>query len=197
MKLYLPGKELNRIALANHAKYIAAQPFPHIILDNLISPEALDTVLEEFPNPQSAVWKEYENYHEKKLETQGEEKIGAFTAHLLYQFNSAPFLRFLEVLTGIENLIPDPYFYGGGLHQIPKGGKLGVHADFSKHGKFPLERRINVLVYLNKDWKEEYGGKLELWNRDMSQCVHKILPLYNRMVIFNITDWGFHGHPDP
>jgi len=197
MKLYLDRQKLLKVARDNRERYAGARPFPHIVLDGLFPDDALSPVLEEFPDPASSVWKEYQSYHEGKLETQGEENIGAFTSLLLYQFNSAPFLHFLEELTGITGLIPDPYFYGGGLHQIPRGGKLGVHADFSRHGRLALDRRINVLIYLNRDWKDEYGGHLELWATDMSRCIERILPIYNRTVIFSITDWAFHGHPEP
>jgi 2OG-Fe(II) oxygenase superfamily len=197
MRLYLDREGLLKVARDNRERYAKTEPFPHIVLDGLFPDDALDGVLHEFPDPGSPVWKEYQNYHEGKLETQGEEKIGAFTSMLLYQFNSSPFLRFLEELTGITGLIPDPYFYGGGLHQIPRGGKLGIHADFSRHGSIPLDRRLNVLIYLNREWKEEYGGQLELWATDMSRCVQKILPIYNRTVVFSITDWAFHGHPEP
>ncbi|MCB9285156.1 MAG: 2OG-Fe(II) oxygenase [Lewinellaceae bacterium] len=115
--------------------------------------------------------------------------------HLL---NSQPFLEFLQNLTGIkETLIPDPYFEGGGYHQIKPGGFLKVHVDFHKHKMMDLDRRVNVLVYLNEDWKEEYGGHFELWERDMSQCVTRIAPLFNRMAIFSTTDYSWHGHPDP
>lgn len=197
MRLYLDREGLLKVARDNRERYAGAEPFPHIVLDGLFPDEALGGVLHEFPDPGSPVWKEYQNYHEGKLETQGEEKIGAFTSMLLYQFNSSPFLRFLEELTGITGLIPDPYFYGGGLHQIPRGGKLGIHADFSRHGRIPLDRRLNVLIYLNREWRDEYGGHLELWATDMSRCVQKILPIYNRTVIFSITDWALHGHPEP
>ena len=74
---------------------------------------------------------------------------------------------------------------------------IGVHADFSRHYTLPLERRLNVLVYLNRDWKDEYGGHLELWDREMTACREKVLPAFNRTVIFSTTDWTFHGHPDP
>src|SRR5207245_9821485 len=149
MKLYLDRQKLLEVAHTNRARYATAEPFPHCVLDGLFPEEALNGVLAEFPDPQSPVWKEYKNYHEGKLETQGEGNIGVFTSLLLYQFNSAPFLQFLEELTGIKNLIPDPYFYGGGLHQIPRGGKLGIHAVFARHGMLPLDRRLNVLMYLN------------------------------------------------
>lgn len=197
MRLYFNAGYLQEIAEANKQKYQNNTPFPHIVIDDLIPTEALDKILEEFPSPEKKIWREYENYHEGKLEIQGEGKIGEFTQMLLYQFNSAPFLYFLETLTGIDNIIPDPFYYGGGLHQIKRGGKLGIHADFSKHGKFPLDRRLNVLIYLNKNWEEDYGGHLELWEKDMSACAHKILPVYNRMVIFNVTDYSYHGHPEP
>jgi hypothetical protein len=86
---------------------------------------------------------------------------------------------------------------GGGLHQIERGGYLKIHADFNRHPKFKLERRLNLLLYLNENWKEEYGGHLELWNREMTHFVHKILPTFNRCVIFNTTDTSYHGHPEP
>ena len=116
----------------------------------------------------------------------------------MHYLNSEPFLEFLQILTGIqEPLISDPYFVGAGQHEIKKGGLLKVHADFNKHPTLHLDRRINVLVYLNKDWKEEYGGCFELWNEDMSKCGKKILPYFNRIAIFNTTDFSYHGHPDP
>src|SRR6266436_1022806 len=70
----------------------------------------------------------------------------------------------------LDGLIPDPYFGGGGLHQIEAGGFLKVHADFNVHPKLKLDRRLNMLVYLNKDWREEWGGHLELWSRDGAAC---------------------------
>jgi len=115
----------------------------------------------------------------------------------MYHLNSMSFLEFLSAVTGIQNLIPDPGFEGGGLHQILPGGKLGVHADFNKHRSFGLDRRLNVLVYLNKDWREDYGGHLQLWDREMRACEAKVLPVFNRVMVFGTTDFTYHGHPDP
>ena len=100
-------------------------------------------------------------------------------------------------MTGIQSLIPDPSFQGGGLHQIVPGGKLGIHADFNKHSRFGLDRRLNLLLYLNKNWREEYGGHLELWDRDMTHCEAKVAPIFNRVMVFGTTDFTYHGHPDP
>ena len=96
-----------------------------------------------------------------------------------------------------EALIPDPYYFGGGLHEIKKNGFLKVHADFNFHPKLKLDRRINILIYLNKNWKQEYGGALELWDKEMSKCQKKIFPIFNKIVIFNTNDYTYHGHPEP
>ena len=123
--------------------------------------------------------------------------MGEKTRLLLYQLNSSIFVNFLEKLTGIKGIIPDPHFVGGGLHQIEKGGFLKIHVDFNKHKQMQVDRRLNLLLYLNKDWQEEYGGHFELWDRNMTECEAKILPIFNRCVIFNTSDFSYHGHPNP
>ena len=116
---------------------------------------------------------------------------------LFYSFNSKPFIRVLENITNINGLIPDPYFLGAGFHEIGQGGHLSVHVDFNHHKVMNLERRINVLIYLNKDWDKTCGGQLELWNKDVSKSVKSVVPAFNRCVIFNTTDWSYHGNPEP
>ncbi|UBM57393.1 2OG-Fe(II) oxygenase [Marinilongibacter aquaticus] len=196
MKLYFNNEQLDALAKKHAGEYKKNEPFPHVVIDNFMDPEALDKVLEEFPNPGTKIWHDYSSHYEKKQELNGEGKVAEFTQHLLYQFNSAPFLVFLEKLTGIDNLIPDPYFFGGGLHQLNGKGKLGVHADYSKHVRWPLDRRVNAILYLNKDWKEEYNGHLELWDTEMTECKKKVLPVFNRLLVFNVTDFNMHGVPE-
>lgn len=94
-------------------------------------------------------------------------------------------------------MLPDPYFTRGGFHEISTGGLLGIHSDFRVNENLQLFRRVNMLIYLNKDWKEEYGGKLELWDQSMTAVVHSITPVFNRCVIFNTDAKSFHGHPEP
>jgi hypothetical protein len=115
----------------------------------------------------------------------------------MHFLNSQPFLEFLCILTGINTLLPDPYFEGGGAHQIMPGGHLKIHADFNKHILTNLDRRLNVLIYLNKDWEESWGGHLEFWDKELKSPVKKILPIFNRMAIFTTTSTSYHGHPDP
>jgi hypothetical protein len=178
-------------------EYARARPFPHVVIDDFLPPDTADRALEEFPAPGSIDWIRFRHGGAVKLGTRHELQFPEFIRQLLYQFNSSIFLQFLESLTGIRGLVTDPYFDGGGLHQIEPGGFVKIHADFNVHPVLRLDRRINLLLYLNKDWKEEYGGHLELWSRAMSHCEKKILPVFNRCVIFSITDMAFHGHPEP
>ncbi len=188
---------LQDLALKNHSTYTQTQPFPHIVFDHFVPEEAVQTVLEEFPTSRDIEWRRHEHQQSKKLATENETQLGPFTRQFIYHLNSSVFLNFLETLTGIQGLIADPHLWGGGLHQIERGGHLGIHADFNRHPKLNLDRRLNLLLYLNKDWKEEYGGHLQLWDRKMKNCKEKILPIFNRCVIFSTTDYSFHGHPDP
>ena len=194
---FLPLARMEALAGSARDSYVNAKPFPHVVFDNFFDPALLDHVLREFPAPGAIRWQRFDNAHEIKLASAAEASFGPVTRLLFYHLNSATFLQFLSAVTGIENLIPDPSFEGGGLHQIVRGGKLGVHADFNKHGQYGLDRRLNLLLYLNKDWTEEYGGNLELWDRQMTRCEARVLPIFNRVMVFGTTDFTYHGHPDP
>jgi hypothetical protein len=188
---------LNADPGALRPQYVGAQPFPHIVLDNLFPVEILEQALADFPRPDDIPWRRFDNPTEKKLGYWHESELRPNLQLFLYEMNSAPMVKFLQDLTGIEGLIPDPWYGGAGPHQIERGGFLKVHVDFNLHPLMKLDRRLNMLIYLNKDWKEEYGGHLELWNRDVSRCETKILPVFNRTVVFSTTDFSFHGHPEP
>jgi hypothetical protein len=176
-------------------RYLGARPFPHIVLDELFADDTLQRVLAEFPRPDEIPWARFDSPTERKLGYTYKATLGPALQEFLWRMNSAPVLEFLEAMTGIEGLIPDPYFGGAGPHQILPGGFLKVHADFNWHPKLKLDRRLNLLVYLNRDWREEYGGHLELWNTDATRCVERVLPVFNRTVVFSTTDVSFHGHP--
>ena len=194
---FLPLERMKTLAATARASYVAAKPFSHIVLDDFFDAALIDGVLAEFPRPDALRWQRFDNANEIKLASATDASFGPLTRLFMYHLNSISFLEFLTEVTGIDNLIPDPRFDGGGLHQILRGGKLGVHADFNKHGTFGLDRRLNVLLYLNKDWHEEYGGHLQLWDRDVTRCEAKISPIFNRLMIFGTTDFTYHGHPDP
>jgi Rps23 Pro-64 3,4-dihydroxylase Tpa1-like proline 4-hydroxylase len=178
-------------------EFVNATPFKHVVIDDFLPPSALEPVLEEFPEPKDAEWQRFDTSQEVKLALADTERMGPVTRNLLAEFNGQVFIDFLERLTGIEQIVSDPHFDGGGLHQIRPGGFLKVHIDFNRHRRLNLDRRLNGLLYLNKDWAESYGGQLQLWNQDMTTCEHKILPVFNRFVLFATTDDANHGHPDP
>lgn len=178
--------------------YRNAHPFPHIVLDGILPDAALKSAKAGFPTGSLASDRVFEvgyaGHHKRQVLP---EDCGEQARQLFHFLNSMPVLQFLEGLTGIEGLIPDPYFEGGGYHEISRGGLLGIHADFRIHNRLHLERRLNLLVYLNDPWNEEWGGKLELWDRSMTKCEVSVSPLANRCVVFSTDADSFHGHPDP
>jgi hypothetical protein len=194
---FLPLARMKELSASGYSTYISAAPFPHLVVDNFFDPDLIDLVLSEFPKPGAIRWQQFDNDREIKLASAAESSFGPITRLFLYHLNSITFLEFLSAVTGIPDLISDPRFDGGGLHQIVRGGKLGIHADFNRHRAYNLDRRLNLLLYLNKDWREDYGGHLQLWDRDMTRCAAKILPVFNRMMVFGTTDFTYHGHPDP
>lgn len=189
--------------------YRQAKPFPYGTYVNFINPYVLGIVADEL--------KKYDNWSCDQTEYVADHQVNKFyTPHALnlddihtfrqkapitnmvleYMYSSEV-LKFLQNLTGIEGLMGDPEYLGGGVHKINRGGKLDIHADFNIHFRSNLWRRINVLIYLNKEWQSEWGGELELWEKDLSRCSVRIFPEFNRAAIFNITDDAFHGHPEP
>jgi Rps23 Pro-64 3,4-dihydroxylase Tpa1-like proline 4-hydroxylase len=194
---FLNPDYLDRLATNYRDTYRNADPFPHIVIDNFLPETFLERAIQEFPKPGASDWQKFDNVLEKKLASATEQQMGEATRLLLYQLNSSIFINFLENLTGIDGIIADPHFVGGGLHQIERGGYLKIHADFNRHEHLKLDRRLNLLLYLNKNWQEDYGGHLEFWDTEMNQCYKKVLPIFNRCVIFNTTDFSYHGHPVP
>jgi len=196
---------LQALAREHAAGYRGAEPFPHIVLDGLVAPEVLEAVCELIPAPDAPMpWRRVEARfgdgeaaQAHKLGLARELELAPLVRRLIWELNSGAFLRFLSNLTGIQGLIPDPSLQGSGIHQILDGGVLAVHADFTWHKVYALARRINVLVYLNHDWREEWGGNLQLWTPDLQRCVRRILPSFGRCVIFNTSARSFHGHPEP
>lgn len=197
--------ELQAIARSRGDAYRGADPFPHIMLENVLSAEVLEGLCESIPGPLSAIpWRRVEAHFDdgvaaqaQKLGMARELELAPLIRRLFRELNSGSFLRFLSNLSGIQGLIPDPTLQGSGIHQTLNDGVLAVHADFTSHKVFSLQRRMNVLIYLNRDWREEYGGHLQLWSRDMSRCERRIMPAFGRCVIFNTSANSFHGHPEP
>lgn len=179
-------------------EYAFAEPYPHIVIDNFLPTEMAEQLLAHFPEDAKAHDKTYQKgyggTHKRQILPYD---CDAYMRDAFAFFNSAAMLQFLEGVTNIRGLLPDPYFSGGGLHETSNGGLLGIHADFRVNESLQTLRRVNMLIYLNKDWQDAYGGKLELWDREMTAVVKSVAPVFNRCVIFNTDEDSFHGHPDP
>ena len=191
--------DLNLIAEKKKEEYLNADPFPNIVFDDFFNNDFLKTVVENFPNLEKInSSQKYINKNEVKF-ANNDYKNFPNSIKLLFDFmNSNIFLKFLQKITSIEEkLVVDEELNGGGLHQIKAGGMLKIHTDFNRHPTLALDRRVNILIYLNINWDQTYGGDLELWDKKMKFCGKKILPIFNRMVIFSTNDFSNHGHPEP
>lgn len=199
MKYFNP-KTLIKLGKEKHSEYINASPFPHIVLDNLFDINVLREIVKEFPKMQERMKGKSNNKTLNKLSFRQPEKLDLFepiTKEFSQELNSPEFCKFLENLTGIADLKSDPYLEGGGPHEIKRGGFLKIHVDFNIHPITDMDRRINVLVYLNENWKEEYKGHLDLWDTEIGSTKTSILPIINRIAIFSTSETSWHGHPDP
>lgn len=176
--------------------YQSGEPYHHICIDNFLPETIIDKVLADLaglPDAEASFSRAQENLKS----SYNPDRLPPFTKHLFHSFNSRHFLLFLEEMTGIPNLIPDPYFIGAGIHKTLNGGHLDIHADFNLHKQMKVERRLNVLIYLNRNWQEDWGGSFEVWDKQMSKKMASFVPTFNRMVCFSTGSDTFHGNPEP
>jgi len=174
-------------------EFRCARPYPHLVLDNLFCSNSLTALIDELPPPSSEKWIHEDHDQFVKLSLRSAVDLGARGYEFTSVLHSAGFLYLLTELTGIKSLLPDPFLSGSGYHIVPAGGMFDVHADRNTDFHTGLERRLALLIYLNKSWKAEFGGQLELWNQEGSKCEKVIDPIFNRTVIMEIGDKNFHA----
>lgn len=178
--------------------YAAGSPFPHIVLDDVLTADSFGAAVAEFPGRHDPFWKGYLHINETKYSNTTPDSWGPVLQSIAREFCSQEFVDYLVSLTGIQGLLADWSMDGGGLHQTLRGGHLNIHADFSTHHEHEnWARRVNILLYLNDEWREEWGGQLELWDKDMVGKQGTVTPKGNRMLVFTTSLDSFHGHPDP
>jgi hypothetical protein len=174
--------------------YAEAAPFPHAVFDGLFDPARLQRVADEFPPPDDSRWNTYGDAAEAGKQDLDDSALwGPEVGGLIAELSTPPWLGFIEALTGHDELVAEPH--GGGMHQSGPGARLDVHVDFNRHPELPLERLVNLIVYLNPGWTEEAGSSLELWTE--TERVRTIAPVFNRCVVFAASERSFHGHPVP
>lgn len=194
--LYLPPKIAAEIGQRYAEQYQSAKPYHYIAIDNFLPVDIAEKVRQE---ALSIDEKPAENSspQEHLKSSYNPDVLPHYTRLVFNALNSQSFIRFLEEMTGIKGLIADPYFKGGGIHRTNNGGHLGIHADFNHHKQMNLERRLNVLIYLNPDWIAEFGGSFEIWTDDMKDRVASFAPIMNRMCCFSTSSTSMHGNPEP
>jgi len=179
-------------------QYRQNQPVPHILLKDFLEPDAALAIAAEFPAPNSDAWTHYRHHNEDTLGLPKREQFPRLLGEVVDELNSPAFLRWVSQLTGIEGLVADPSMEGGGLHQSGRGGFLNIHTDFSHHHYHKhWRRRVNLILYLNAGWQNQWGGAIELWDAKMQRCVAKYPPFLNHALIFQTDEKSFHGFPEP
>lgn len=180
------------------AVYASAEPFPHLVIDDVLPDHVFAAAVAEFPPLDDPSWTGYLHVNETKFANQRHGQWGETLRAIAETLCSDDFVKMLGELTGFEHLEADLSMDGGGLHQTLRGGHLNVHADFTTHHRrSDWRRRINVLLYLNGTWDPAWGGALELWDGNVTKCVRQVDPLPNRMLIFTTSGDAYHGHPEP
>jgi hypothetical protein len=192
-KISLPGR-----LDAMRATYANAQPFPHLVMEALFPPDLLDSLLVEMAQMGRERWSNIEqDTRERTLRMRSAAEMGAAGTRLLSIVHSASFLYLLSEITGIPQLLPDPYLQGAGYAVMRRGDYFSVHSDRNVAYETGLVRRLAMIVFLNKAWSAEYHGQLELWSHDGKHCDVSIEPLYNRTVLFEVANPNYHGVPTP
>lgn len=170
-----------------------AEPYPHIVIENFLDEETAQSLYENFPK-MSSLRKHYKGLNEQKSEGSSFETYHGSFLNVVEDLRSKEFIHFLEEMTGIDNLSIPADHRGSGVHQGENGSFLDVHVDFSVHPVLNLHRRLNVLIFLNKDWTYDYGGRVEMWDPEVKTLVKEYIPGFNRCVIFECSETSFHGY---
>ena len=188
----------HKVKIENKIKsYKNAIPFPHLCIDNLFENDFLENVKKDISCLKEVEWWQYNNIFEKKKAYNNFQNMGTYLQSYFNFVNGPYFVKYLEEITSINKIISDPSLYGGGIHKIERNGKLDIHEDFNYHKLTGWKRKLNLITFLNKNWKEEYGGHTEFWDKNMKKCCVKTLPIFNRSIIFSTDLNSFHGHPEP
>lgn len=176
--------------------FLNASPFEHIVIDNFLNEDYANELYNFFPEKFDN-WYIYENPIEVKYSYDNINDINDKLKNYFYYLSCEKMVDIFRKLTNINDLTYDEYLHGAGLHCHPKYGRLNLHLDYEKHPITGKERRLNIILFLTKDWKQEWGGQNELWDKDVTKCIAKTDIKFNRAIIFKTNDISWHGLPKP
>jgi hypothetical protein len=178
------------------ARVQSAYPFPHFVIDDFLAPDFAREVHDSFPSLAGArkIGRTFRTVNEKKkTQITDYKQFAPPVLELNHLLQAPPWTRMLSEIFDIPNLLADDRLTGGGMHQTGAHGRLDVHVDFNFIAERQWHRRLNILIFLNPDWQPEWGGNLELWDRDVKRCHHSLEPRFNRCVVFETSEISFHG----
>ena len=167
-----------------------------MVIDDFLSPDLARRASESFFSFDEARARgfEFKAVNENlKIQIVDPSRFPPAIAEIAAVLSSREFMNDLSYITGIENLVWDPTYAGGGMHQTAKSGWLDVHVDFNYNEPLQLHRRLNILVYLNPVWQESWGGVLELWDPEVQVCEQRVVPMFNRCAVFSTSEISYHG----
>jgi len=174
-------------------EFNTAQPYRHIVIDNFLQTDFAEKLYEHFP-PTKVLRKHYDGINERKAEGANFEDFHPDFSRLREALMSPAFYAWVSRVTGIQDVFITNDHLGVGLHEGDNGSFLDVHIDFNIHPEKDVHRRLNLLIYMNRHWEPHYGGDLELWNAEVTECVKKVPPAFNRAVIFETSEISYHGY---
>jgi len=189
-------KQITEQKLTLCAEFQNARPFRHICIDNFLDQDAAESLLRDFPkfNPSKAM-NEFGKAGRKAVHTDLAQ-ISTFYKSFYQYLSSESFLTLVSEITGIPDLLFDPEMFGGGTHENLHGQGLYPHVDFNYDLDCERHRRLNLLLYLNKEWHDEWGGVIELHSNPRKPEDDRVIgfsPIFNRAVIFETNEYSWHG----
>ena len=176
-------------------QFINSSTGGHIVIDNFLEESYAESIYKLFPNVNSS-WYEYKNPIEVKYAFDNINELSPELKNYFYYLSSPEFINVICKISNIESLEYDEYLHGAGLHAYPRNGRLNIHLDYEKHPYSGKERRLNIILFMSKDWNEGWNGSNELWNNDATNCIAKTSVKFNRAVLFKTNDTSWHGLPD-
>jgi dTDP-glucose 4,6-dehydratase len=178
-------------------QFILAEPFEHIIIPNFLNLDYANMLHHCFPEDvEKDHWHKYYNPIEVKYTLDNLEKLPNTLKDIFYLFSTKEITEKFSILSDINNLEYDPYLHGAGVHVHPRNGRLHMHLDYEKHPYLNKERRLNVILYLNKNWDPKWNGETQLWDKNMENCIVKSQVQFNTAIVFKTNDTSWHGIPE-
>lgn len=181
-----------------------AHCYPHCYIDNFLNEEEALKCQNEILNIKNEEWDRYENPFEGKYTLRNKNNLPENCSNLFNKLISDETLETLSKIVGVK-LYNDPTKNWWGIHKYKDGDHLDIHSDAGCHPLTGQKKHITLGIYLSKNWKEENGGHLEVWSgnsvinddAEIYKCKNKILPIFNRMIMFSNTNNAWHGNPEP